>query len=259
MYVNINIFSIFLVLFFADCISGALTAAERRAECENISNLLGPDPACWWTLGMNVWMLDWYNSAVYYKNAPENCHADEAWANCFIRLTLNDTTVSCTGNGTCPYPSTSSKRSLMMQRPDRAKVWYGAYTIWVFHEYISRIHVLLQKRLLRGGYDPNNPTLELNKFLNTEVPWSNDPTFQVLNKRLVNVMEDAWHAGLWTGTDGNSIQSGLLVLLRHQFTDLSQNLSSKAYNFLYTAQDGALLQNWSCLHGIMCKGNETGT
>ncbi|CAL8578187.1 hypothetical protein XPA_003986 [Xanthoria parietina] len=206
---------------------------------------------------MNVWMLDWYNSAVYYKNAPENCHTDEAWGNCFMRLTLNDTTASCTGTGTCSYPSTISNRSLMMQRPDRAKVWYGAYTIWFFQEYVSRIHTLFQNHLPRDGYDPNHPTLELVKFLDTEAPWSGDSTFQELNSAMARVMDDAWRAQLWTGNDANGIQSGLLFVLRHQLTTLDQKQSPRRFNFLYTAARGALLQNWSCLHGIFCKGNVT--
>lgn len=172
-----------------------------------------------------------------------------------MRLTFNDTTASCTGTGTCSYPSTISNRSLMMQGPDRAKVWYGAYTIWFVHEYVSRIHSLFQTRLPRDGYDPNNPTLELVKFLDTGAPWSGDPTFQVLNLAMAKVMDDAWRAQLWTGNHANSIQSGLLFLLRHQLTTLDQRKSPKGFNFLYTAANGALLLNWSCLHGILCKGN----
>ena len=245
MYITINIFFILSILFYTSFISAAPTIADIRATCEDISNIQTPDPRCWFALGMNVWIMDWM-IAVEDGKAAEPCQPNEAWANCFMRLTLNDPTVTCTGPGTCPYPTTTGKQSLMMQGPDRARVWHAAYMIWFFHEYISRLHALLETHV-------NEPTVELERFLAGQI-WSHDPTFQVLNSQMADVMNDLRVGKMWTGNDANSIQTGLWVLLQHQFKDLNQKQSPRRFNFLYTAKDGALLQNWSCLQGVLCKG-----
>lgn len=247
----INIISVLSILLLASRSSTASTAAQ----CEDISNAL-PDPTCWETLQITSYVVNWFESETPYKNASQNCYGVEAWADCFMRLTLNvslnDTTISCTGSGRCPYPSTLNNQGLL-QGPSRAKSWYVAYSIWYFHEYLMRTYTLFQQHQPRDGYG-NIPTDELLKFFKSEAPWSANPAFETLNTRILELMSFARRAMYWTGFNATGIETGLMHVLRNELTDLE----TRGGNFLSVAEDGQLLGDWTCLYGPCASANSTG-
>ena len=247
----INIISVLPILLLASRSSTASTAAQ----CEDISNAL-PDPTCWETLQITSYVVDWFESETPYKNASQNCYGVEAWADCFMRLTLNvsldDTSISCTGSGRCPYPSTLNNQGLL-QGPSRAKSWYVAYSIWYFHEYLMRTYTLFQQHQPRDGYG-NIPTDELLKFFKSEAPWSANTAFETLKTRILGLMSHARRALYWTGFNATGIETGLLHVLRNELTDLE----TRGGNSLSVAEDGQLLGDWTCLYGLCASANPTG-
>ena len=141
-----------LIFFYlTKCITAnAITAALRAqreavAACRMLTSPVSndgftttisqfPDPSCWDILDMTDWMADWNTSTTVCTATQRvlttcQCHFDEPWATCFMRLTYEK-------NGTAGYVCTDLTKPQDCTLPvpgnvvpGPAEIFYGAYSV----------------------------------------------------------------------------------------------------------------------------------
>ncbi|KAL8910659.1 MAG: hypothetical protein Q9171_004075 [Xanthocarpia ochracea] len=174
---------------------------------------------------MSDWLGTWIATAAKNSVNGEFCKIGEAWGNCFMRLTYygnDELKIDCTSlatnatNAACPYVSPRNRRGIMAG-PDGVQIWYAAYAIWFYHQFIARIYQQFPTHG-EGPYFSVPPADVLRVFLEREAYPGYDH-FVLLNSALVRQMNYANEARLWTTLDIAGIQTGLLAVLNYTMTD----------------------------------------
>lgn len=124
-------------------------ARDATTACRTFSSTLpSPNPTCWETLQMDIWISNWnvtttQCTATQDSLDPCQCMYEEVWATCFMRLTFEEnrgadydcTDVTMPANCTKPLPGH------IVQGP--AEIYYGAYSIWNLNQYLSNWYTAL--------------------------------------------------------------------------------------------------------------------
>ncbi|KAL8757094.1 MAG: hypothetical protein Q9199_002456 [Rusavskia elegans] len=179
---------------------------------------------------MDKWITDWNTS-------PQACAQYEPWENCFMRLTNNGAPgVDCLtilSPDACPLPVVGN----ITQGP--AEIWYGGWSIYFLHEYMTKLWNLDYSGYVNRKYDWAANIPSVVAFLDSNEPaWSNDTELHRLDSKVAKMMNDTWNTPVYD-EHKDSVQPNFDRILYQA----SRNFTDEYGHFLYLANDGGLLHS----------------